>query len=116
MRDSRPLYSCLVWAAAYAIAVQAVLLPLSVATAAPLAATVCVSGSHVGDAIPSDLSGCPYASGCGMQCHTQNLAVAPPIVAFPRAPAGAMAAEAQLVGHVQRLIRRPQVARAPPLL
>jgi hypothetical protein len=116
MRDSSRVRSYIVWAAAYVIALQATLLPLSVAAAAPLAAIVCTSGSHADASLPLNPAGCPCAGGCGMQCHTQTLAMPPSIaVAATRTRAGTMAPELLVGGFVQRFIRCPQIPRAPPV-
>lgn len=56
-------------AAAYLVAAQTVLLPLSVAAASPLLNTLCVSSSSgTGHGPAGSDNGCGCAAGCGIQC------------------------------------------------
>jgi hypothetical protein len=100
--------------AAYVVALQALLLPLSVA-AGPFAGSLCasVNGS------PSPVSheqGCPCAAGCGMQCCAQTLAGPPQIVIALGPTRTIVIAPAPVIQPVVRVTERgPQVARAPPV-
>jgi hypothetical protein len=112
--------------AAYVIALQALLLPLTVAAHAAPEEGLCVSAKSGGaprsttspDRSPARHdSGCACAAGCGMQCHAPALAGAPSI-AFAAYPLRvSMAAPAPPVTAVIRPPHRtPLVARAPPLV
>jgi hypothetical protein len=61
--------------AAYVVALQALLLPLSVA-AGPFKSSLCTAATSVdGSPSPADHdSGCASAAGCGTQCCAQTLA------------------------------------------
>lgn len=102
-------------AAAYAVALQAVLLPLSVAIGS--SPVLCLSsGSGGGSQAPAGHSpGCPCAAGCGMHCGI-HVAAAPPesLPTFLFIGAGRslpLPAMEQAQAHA---LRRPQLARAPP--
>ena len=76
-------------AAAYVVALQALLLPLSMATASPFATSLCAAASDGISHAPSPAnhdSGCPCAAGCGMQCCAQTF-VGPPQVMVSQAKA-----------------------------
>jgi len=74
-------------AAAYLIAAQAVLLPLSVAAASPLLNTLCVSSlDGAGHGPTGSDKGCGCAAGCGMQCCAPA-ALDGPAAAFQAPPA-----------------------------
>src|SRR5664279_118193 len=80
--------------AAYVVALQALLLPLSVAAGSPFESSLCAAAASV-DHAPSPAGhdgGCPCAAGCGMQCCLQTF-VSPPqtMVAFGLTRAIAMA-------------------------
>jgi hypothetical protein len=104
-------------ATAYGIALQALLLPLSVAAGAPFKSSLCVAATSVdGAPLPaSHDSGCPCAAGCGMQCCVQMLT-------GPQQGANASSltrvramTPARLIKPVIRLAdRSPQAPRAPP--
>ncbi len=104
--------------AAYVVALQALLLPLSVAFGGSLDLTPCsVSTSAGGSHTPaSHQTGCPCAAGCGMQCgvHVLN---APPAVAFAvlNVRVSAMTPVPEIEAVVRPADRRlPQIPRAPP--
>ena len=93
--------------AAYVVALQAVLLPLSVATAGPFAISLCSPhATSNGAPRPADgQSGCPCAAGCGMLCGAHAVLTPEPVV---------FAAEAQEFGPAPAPILRPMaVVRAP---
>jgi len=101
-------------AAAYVVALQALLLPLSVAASGPFAAGICAS-SIDGPQAPGHDSGCPCAAGCGMACCAQA-PIGPPqgvmalFAAYVRVTAPALAIEA----FVRPAAKGPQIPRAPP--
>jgi hypothetical protein len=117
MSDSLRSRRLVALAAAYVVALQALLLPMSVAAGGALDSSLCTAAISV-DGAPAPAShdtGCPCAAGCGMQCCVQALAGPPPgmvalglthAIAMPPAPA---------IAPVTRLAdRSPQVPRAPP--
>src|SRR5262249_4572539 len=63
--------------AAYAVALQALLLPLTVAAGAQNSG-LCLSAASAGHPT-GDQSGCPCAAGCGLQCCTQSSVPPSPI-------------------------------------
>jgi hypothetical protein len=101
-------------AAAYVVALQALLLPLSVAAAGPFAGGICAS-SVDGPKAPGHDSGCPCAAGCGTACCVQAL-IGPPqgavahFAAYVRVIAPAPAIDA----IVRPTAKGPQIPRAPP--
>jgi hypothetical protein len=103
--------------AAYVIALQAVLLPLSIAAAGPFASSPCTAVSSADGSPPADShdNGCPCAGGCGMQCCSHVFVAPQPIAfavvqVFARTPIPAPALE-----PIRRLSeRRPQIPRGPP--
>jgi len=104
-------------AAAYVVALQALLLPLSVA-AGPFTANLCAVGTSV-DGSPSPAGhdpGCPCAAGCGMQCCVQTLDRPPQIIAVKLGVtrAIAMTPAPTIVPVIRMADRSPQVPRAPP--
>lgn len=114
-RRSRPLIAL---AAAYVIALEALLLPLSVAVGGAYPFSLCSAGASVaGSQSPVDhQSGCPCAAGCGMQCCVHVLAGPPQTpVALARIGVGTRMPIQALVPAARATIRGPQVARGPPL-
>jgi hypothetical protein len=112
---SRPLIAL---AAAYAVALQALLLPLSVAAAAPFAASPCAaSAAAEGAGAPvSHPNGCPCAAGCGMACADHH-ALPPPspaVAAIGETYAGTAPLAPVLDPVARPALRLPQVPRAPP--
>jgi hypothetical protein len=103
--------------AAYVVALQALLLPLTVAAGASLEGGLCATtASQDGPARPgSHDSTCACAAGCGMQCSAQTLA-GPPQIALALGPTRiAMPVPMPAIEVVLPPPRRnPQVARAPP--
>jgi len=115
MRISSRVRISITLIAAYVIALQALLLPFSVAAAVPFVASHCASVSDAGNDSPVNQSGCPCAGGCGLQCCTHALAAPTPIVCgAAHGCAGAVAPEAILFGVVRPFAHRPQIPRAPP--
>ena len=118
MRRTSHLRRFLALAAAYVVALQLVLLPLTLAAANPLSGPLCsqaaADASAPADPLRAD-TGCACTAGCGMQCCAGS-ALAPPAYAHavdrnalwtltPAAVSGT-AALAQ--------IRSPHNPRAPP--
>jgi hypothetical protein len=107
--------------AAYAVALQALLLPLSVAAGAPAAFSLCSSAQTgtsgpVGDRQGDHQGGCPCAAGCGMQCCTSG-AIGPPQIGIVRAVTRSIP---PTPARYSEPVRRPagkgaQVPRGPPL-
>ena len=71
--------------AAYVVALQALLLPLTVAAGAAFDGSLCAAAASasVPAAPVSHDNGCACAAGCGMQCCAQTLAGPPWIAALP---------------------------------
>jgi hypothetical protein len=104
--------------AAYAIALQAVLLPLTVMAGAADAQGLCATSSGGEQSAPTDRdAGCGCAAGCGMQC------CAPALTGPPQGGAVIYIAElagpvAQSTGYQRQTIlphKGPHNPRAPPL-
>lgn len=100
--------------AAYAIALQALLLPLSIAAAGPLTAVNCTS-AQPGHVPSTHQTGCPCATGCMTHCCDSSLdvpasvrVVAPSLVSRQITHTYAFAAVRRVADH------RPQIPRAPP--
>ena len=101
--------------AAYIIALQALLLPLSVAAAAPDASLCASSASASPHSGAGHAAGCPCAAGCGTQCcvhamagPAQTAAVAAPAIVTQLGPPPV------IVSVALPFPRSPQLARAPP--
>jgi hypothetical protein len=113
-RCSRPFIAL---AAAYVIALQALLLPLSVAVGGSPYFSLCSAGASVASSqSPADhQSGCPCAAGCGMQCCVHALAGPPHTsIALDITRAGAPLRPPAIERVVRPALRSPQLARAPP--
>ncbi len=102
--------------AAYVVALQALLLPLSVAAGSPFKTSFCAATNSVGGAPAGHDSGCPCAAGCGTQCCVQTLASPPQAVAVKLGLTCVIAtASVRATVPVIRVAdRHPQVPRAPP--
>ena len=106
-------------AAAYVVALQALLLllPLSVAAGSPFHSSLCAAAAAP-DGSPQPTGhdgGCPCAAGCGTQCCVQSLA-GPPQVAIILAPTRAIAMTLPRATEpiIRPADRSPQIPRAPP--
>jgi hypothetical protein len=99
--------------AAYVVALQALLLPLSVAAGSLLPASLC---SQTANAAPGKHdTGCPCAAGCGMQCCAQGLLEPPQIsVVMHRTGAIAVTSPVTFDSFLRIAQRSPQIPRAPP--
>jgi hypothetical protein len=102
--------------AAYIVALQALLLPLSVAAAPPFAAHLCAATADNGsDAPAGPAGGCPCAAGCGLHGWDQGFVLPQPpgvMTAFD----GVDARPAVLAPDpmIRSAVWRRQVARGPP--
>jgi len=102
--------------AAYVVALQALLLPLSVAAGSPFQTSLCAAvTSAEGTTGPASYGGCPCAAGCGMQCCAQGLA-GPPQVIVAYLPARVFIIAPPPAGDpvMRPADRQPQIPRAPP--
>jgi hypothetical protein len=104
-------------AAAYVVALQALLLPLSVAAGSPFHSSLCAAAAAT-DGLPQPTrhdGGCPCAAGCGTQCCVQSL-FGPPQVAIILAPTRAivMTPPRAIEPVIRPADRSPQIPRAPP--
>ena len=102
--------------AAYVVAVQALLLPLSGAAGSPFQTSLCAATSSVDGAPAGHDSGCPCAAGCGMQCCVKTLAGPPQVIAvkLDLTRPIALAPASAIVRIIRVADRSPQVPRAPP--
>ncbi len=114
MRKSMPYLRLIALAATYVVVLQALLLPLAVAAAGPMAERPCVTAAADKPASAND-TGCACAAGCGTQCCAPGvlgpahdfLLVAPTDFYVMR-----MAPVLATVAHAT--LRLPQIPRAPP--
>ncbi len=102
--------------AAYVVALQALLLPLSVAAVPALGSSLCVTSKEASQPPASHETGCPCTAGCGMLCCGQALAGSPQAVAI----LGLMCPRALTPARtIEPVVRPPdkgsQIPRAPPV-
>ncbi|MGH6725985.1 MAG: hypothetical protein ACREB8_05495 [Pseudolabrys sp.] len=119
MREILQTRRLIALAVAYVIALQALLLPLSVAAGSPFANSLCAAAASIerSQAPGSHDSGCPCAGGCGMQCCAQTLAAPPPAaIALELTLATVLPPPPAISPVVRPAVRSPQVARAPPII
>ena len=109
----RPKRSIVALIAAYAVALQALLLPLSVAAAAPFDAARCAQ-APAGPSQPGDHAGLPCVAGCLTHCIDARAAP-------PAASSHAIARSSHRLTVVTALVpvrratqRLPNIPRAPP--
>jgi len=102
--------------AAYLVALQALLLPLSVAVGAAVDPSLCATASSTDGSQPIHHdTGCPCAAGCGMQCCGQALGGPPQFVtALALTRARALMPARTIEPIVRPADRGPQIPRAPP--
>jgi hypothetical protein len=104
--------------AAYLIALQALLLPLSLTPAIALSVSLCSSGTATaGTSAPANHpTGCPCAAGCGMQCCAPALAAPPPTPAIADvAQTEALRLRPVSQTVIQVVARGSYRARGPPI-
>jgi hypothetical protein len=110
----RPKRSIVALIAAYAVALQALLLPLSVAAAGPFATALCADASTHGPS-SNHQAGCPCLAGCGTQCCAA--ATLPPDVTVAAAlrSSNTIGPMPAFVAVKRAAERSPLLPRAPPL-
>lgn len=104
-------------AAAYVVALQALLLPLSVAAGASFDSSRCVTASTADGSQPpvSHETGCACAAGCGMQCCGQALAGPPQTGIALRITRAIVQTPTLYTEPVEKPADKgPQIPRAPP--
>lgn len=104
--------------AAYVIALQVLLLPLSVAVGGAPFFSLCSAGTSVASSQSpaGHQDGCPCAGGCGMQCCVHTLAGPPQSVTIiGLTQIGLLLVPAVVEPVIRPAARSPQVARAPPI-
>jgi hypothetical protein len=103
--------------AAYVMALQGLLLPLSVVAYATADAGLCAAAPlHPVPPSGDDGSPCPCAAGCGMQCCAPVLAAPPHAGVAPAPWDGERIASLPVAASVVRpALHGSQHARAPPL-
>ncbi len=100
--------------AAYVVALQALLLPLSVVAGAAPDFSLCAASSHATPPPGGHGTSCPCAAGCGMRFCVQALA-SPPQTVIVLGRVGVQIAPLQAIASIVRpYLRSPQLARAPP--
>jgi hypothetical protein len=116
MRRLIPSRRLIALLAAYVVALQALLLPLTVAAHPIVGDSLCSSATADDGRGPvGHDTGCACAAGCGMQCHAPALADAPAVALAARhALVSRIAPERPIVAVIRPSSRTPLVARAPP--
>jgi hypothetical protein len=103
--------------AAYLVALQALLLPLSMLPAPAVAASLCLTDSS-GSPAPHPAGqdrGCPCCAGCGTQCHVPMLAGgAPAAGSEPQVWLAAVLAPTLVAAVPRPAAHSAQMPRAPP--
>ena len=101
--------------AAYVVALQALLLPLSVAAEASFSSSLCGASADGTQPPSSHETGCPCAAGCGMQCCGLALIGPPQVVVAVALTQGLMLTPVPALEPVVRPAGKgPQIPRAPP--
>jgi len=101
--------------AAYLVALQGLLLPLSVAAGAPFASGLCATSAEGSHSPGSHETGCPCAAGCRMQCCAQALAGPASIgIALARPRSSVIALATAIEAVFCPVSKGPQNPRAPP--
>jgi hypothetical protein len=118
MRERGRSRQIIALAAAYVVALQALLLPLSLAAGASPDFSLCSAATSTAGPQSGgghDGSGCPCAAGCGMQCCVHALAGPPQAVIVLALTSTAWLTPPPAFAQVARpWLRSPQLARAPP--
>jgi hypothetical protein len=118
MRQTRRPRQVIALVAAYVVALQALLLPLSLAAAASPDFSLCSAATST--ASPQSGAGhggtgCPCAAGCGMQCCVSVLAGPPQAAIVLALTSVTRLAPSPVFAQIPRpWLRSPQLARAPP--
>ncbi|WP_137045181.1 hypothetical protein [Pseudolabrys sp. FHR47] len=118
MRGTSHLRRLLAVAAAYVVALQLVLLPLTLAAADPLSGPLC-SQAAASAAVPADPlktnTGCACAAGCGTQCCASSALAAPSFThAVDRNPLWTVTPTLVFGSATLAQARSPHNPRAPP--
>jgi hypothetical protein len=100
--------------AAYAVALQALLLPISVAHAAPDAGLCASSALQKQQPAAGHTTGCPCAAGCGMECCAGAVAAPPSTAADLAFVYSRPVALSATVTAPRLYLHGPQLARGPP--
>lgn len=101
--------------AAYLIALQSLLVPLSVPAGASFDGSLCGAASTNTSRVPgSHDSGYPCAAGCSMSCCAQALDGLPRVIAWEATEARTPATPVIIAPPVRPAIKGPQIPRAPP--
>jgi hypothetical protein len=115
MRKTAPSRRVIALVAAYVVALQALLLPLSVAAGPVIGDTRCSASAGQTQSPAGSDTGCPCAAGCGMQCCAQSLAGSPQVSVAISPTFAWVSMPASVLEPVVRLAKmRPQAPRAPP--
>jgi len=115
MVQSIPYRRLFALAAIYIVVLQALLLPLAVAAADPLADSLCLSASADTHGNSGHDTGCPCAAGCGTQCCGQGVVgAAPGSLVIASTLAGVLTPAVVLEPVLPPAERHPQNPRAPP--
>jgi len=104
-------------AAAYVIGLQALLLPLSVATGGSFSLNLCAAATSVDSrSLPvRHDTGCLCAAACGAQCFIQTLAESPQVIVVLDPARWVVVTPSPAIALViQPAARNPQIPRAPP--
>jgi hypothetical protein len=101
--------------AAYVVALQGLLFPLSLA-AGPFALSLCAAATaDAGSLAPGNHdAGCPCAAGCGMQCCALTLAGPPQVISVKVGLTHVSALTPAFAPTIRPAARSPHVPRAPP--
>jgi len=114
MRKFFPVRRLLALAAAYVVALQLALLPLTVAAGPARSAPLCSELAGTSDPVKAD-AGCACAAGCGVQCCAPGYPAAPTAaVSLERKPAGVLGPAPTFVSFAVGQERGPHNPRAPP--
>ena len=103
--------------AAYLVALQALILPMSMPASAAAFGGLCLSAQR---GVPAqhpagEHQNCPCCAGCGMQCHVPTLAAGASVALPPLSPWAMAELSPPFLSAVTVAARRsPQMARGPP--
>jgi hypothetical protein len=116
MRKGVPIRRIVALIAAYVVAAQALLLPLSLAAGAAAPGVTCATSAGEAPSPSHGNTGCPCAAGCGMACCAQALSRPSPVsVAIVRTFVRSAMPVPARASPVRPAENGPQSARAPPV-
>src|ERR1035441_10416248 len=114
MSESARTRRVIALAAAYVVALQALLLPLSAAVGGPFESSLCAAAApvdHASSPAGPD-SGCPCAAGCGTQCCVQTYVGPPQVtVAYLHTGCSVIAPLPSIKAAIRPVISGPQLDR-----